>query len=105
MHFDFTEKVKTLQKRLQSFMDEHIYPNEHRHHTELDPNDRWKPSRIIEELKPKARAGKRGRGWVNESGIRAAVRDHGPFHHGGGGIQLLRAGHGQHGSVGALWLA
>ncbi len=24
--------------------------------TELNPNDRWKPSRIIEELKPKARA-------------------------------------------------
>jgi acyl-CoA dehydrogenase len=56
MHFDFSEKVQTLQKRLQSFMDEHIYPNEHRYHTELNPNDRWKPSRIIEELKPKARA-------------------------------------------------
>ena len=48
MNFDFPEKVKTLQKRLQSFMDEHVYPNEVRHHTELDPNDRWKPSRIIE---------------------------------------------------------
>ena len=56
MHFDFSEKVQTLQKRLQHFMDEHIYPNEHRHHEELNPNDRWKPSRIIEELKPKARA-------------------------------------------------
>ncbi len=56
MHFDFSEKVQTLQKRLQNFMDEYIYPNEHRHHDELNPNDRWKPSRIIEELKPKARA-------------------------------------------------
>src|SRR3982075_3160776 len=56
MHFDFSEKVQTLQKRLQNFMDEHIYPNERRHHTELDPNDRWRPTRIIEELKPKARA-------------------------------------------------
>src|SRR5712675_850503 len=56
MHFDFSEKVQTLQKRLQLFMDEHVYPNEHRHHEELNPNDRWKPSRIIEELKPKARA-------------------------------------------------
>jgi len=56
MHFDFSEKVQTLQNRLQRFMDEHVYPNEHRHHEELNPNDRWKPSRIIEELKPKARA-------------------------------------------------
>src|SRR5258707_8412354 len=56
MHFDFSEKVQTLQKRLQHFMDEHIYPNEQRYHEELNPNDRWKPSRIIEELKPKARA-------------------------------------------------
>src|ERR1700716_3305759 len=56
MHFDFSEKVQTLQKRLQNFMDEHIYPNERRHHTELDPNDRWAPSKVIEELKPKARA-------------------------------------------------
>jgi acyl-CoA dehydrogenase len=56
MNFDFSEKVQTLQKRLQSFMDEHVYPNERRHHEELNPNDRWKPSRIIEELKPKARA-------------------------------------------------
>jgi acyl-CoA dehydrogenase len=37
-------------------LDEHVYPNEHRHHEELNPDDRWKPSRIIEELKPKARA-------------------------------------------------
>jgi len=37
MHFDFSEKVQTLQKRLQHFMDEHVYPNEHRHHEELEP--------------------------------------------------------------------
>lgn len=55
MSFEFSEKVKELQRRLQSFMDEHIYPNEPRFHEEI-ANDRWKPSRIIEELKPKARA-------------------------------------------------
>jgi acyl-CoA dehydrogenase len=53
--FEFSDKVKELQRRLQSFMDEHIYPNEPRHHEEI-ARDRWKPTRIIEDLKPKARA-------------------------------------------------
>jgi acyl-CoA dehydrogenase len=56
MNFEFTDKVKSLQKRLQAFMDEHIYPNEQRHHDEINPDDRWRPSEIIEELKPKAHA-------------------------------------------------
>ncbi len=36
-------------------MDEHIYPNEQRFLDEIE-SDRWKPTRIVEELKPKARA-------------------------------------------------
>jgi acyl-CoA dehydrogenase len=56
MHFDFSDKVKSLQKKLQAFMDEHIYPNEQRFESETEQGDRWQPSRIIEELKPKARA-------------------------------------------------
>jgi len=36
-------------------MDEHIYPNEDRFHKEIEL-DRWKPTQIVEELKPKARA-------------------------------------------------
>ena len=56
MNFEYTDKVKALQKKLQAFMDEHIYPNEQRHHDEINPDDRWRPSEIIEELKPKARA-------------------------------------------------
>ena len=55
MTFEFSEKTKELQKRLQRFMDEHIYPNEQRFHEEVE-RDRWKPTKIIEELKPKARA-------------------------------------------------
>jgi acyl-CoA dehydrogenase len=55
MNFDFSEKTKDLQRRLQAFMDEHIYPNEQRLEGEIERN-RWKPSEIIEELKPKARA-------------------------------------------------
>jgi acyl-CoA dehydrogenase len=56
MNFEFTDKVKSLQTRLGDFMDEHIYPNEQRYAQELDPDDRWRPSELIEELKPKARA-------------------------------------------------
>jgi len=56
MQFEYSDKVKSLQGRLQAFMDEHIYPNEQRHHDELHHGDRWQPSRVIEELKPKARA-------------------------------------------------
>ena len=57
MHFEYSDKVKGLQKRLQEFMDEYIYPNEDRFTAEHDSKtDRWAPSRVIEELKPKARA-------------------------------------------------
>jgi acyl-CoA dehydrogenase len=55
MHFEFSEKSNDLQKRLTAFMDEHIYPNEARFHEEVERN-RWSPTRIIEELKAKARA-------------------------------------------------
>ncbi len=55
MKFDYSDKVKALQGRLQGFMDEYIYPNEQRFLDEIGSN-RWLPARIIEELKPKARA-------------------------------------------------
>src|SRR5437016_14614008 len=55
MNFSFSSKVKDLQRRLQVFMDEHIYPNEQRYHDEIGRN-RWSPPVVIEELKPKARA-------------------------------------------------
>jgi acyl-CoA dehydrogenase len=55
MNFEFSDKVKDLQRSLQAFMDEYIYPNEQRFYAEIEHN-RWSPTRIIEELKPKARA-------------------------------------------------
>ena len=54
MNFEFSNKTKELQRRLQAFMAEHIYPNEPRFQDEIE-RDRWKPTRVIEELKPKAR--------------------------------------------------
>ena len=53
MDFSFSSKVKDLQRRLQVFMDEHIYPNEQRYHDEIEAG---LPPTVIEELKPKGRA-------------------------------------------------
>jgi acyl-CoA dehydrogenase len=55
VNFEFSDRVKNLQGRLQAFLDEHIYPNERRFYDEIEQN-RWSPTRIVEELKPKARA-------------------------------------------------
>ena len=54
MEFELSAKTKELQQRLQSFMETHIYPNEQGFYEEVE-RERWKPTRIIEELKPKAR--------------------------------------------------
>jgi acyl-CoA dehydrogenase len=56
MNFEFSDKVRELQKRLQAFMDEHIYPNEDIFRQQINEGDRWQPTAIVEELKPKARA-------------------------------------------------
>ena len=53
--FEFSDKVKALGRRLQKFLDEHIYPNEQRYRDEI-AKERWKPTRVVEELKAKARA-------------------------------------------------
>ena len=55
MHFEYSDKVKALQKQLLAFMDEHIYPNEKVFQKQIEEGDRWEPTAIIEELKPKAR--------------------------------------------------
>ena len=55
MSFELNDKTTILQSRLQQFMDAHIYSNEQRFHEEVE-RDRWKPTKIIEELKVKARA-------------------------------------------------
>jgi acyl-CoA dehydrogenase len=54
MNFEVSEKTKELQNRLQAFMDSHVYPNEEKFQAEI-ALARWKPTRIVEELKAKAR--------------------------------------------------
>jgi acyl-CoA dehydrogenase len=54
--FAYSDKVKALQEKLTRFMDDHVYPNEHRYNDGVTPENRWQPRAIIEELKPKAKA-------------------------------------------------
>ncbi len=60
MDFAYSERVKALQDKLARFMDAHVYPNERRFRDEVEANrakgNPWVPTRLIEELKPKARA-------------------------------------------------
>ena len=59
MDFQYSPKVIDLQSRLKAFMDEHIYPNEATFYGEIAANrkagDAWIPTKIVEQLKAKAR--------------------------------------------------
>ncbi len=56
MDFDYSPKVIELQDRLRAFMEAHVYPNEQRFDDEVGQGNRWQPTRLIEELKAKAKA-------------------------------------------------
>jgi acyl-CoA dehydrogenase len=60
MDFAHSDKVQDLQRRVSAFMNEHIYPNEARFFAEVTANrakgDPWVPTRVMDELKAKARA-------------------------------------------------
>jgi acyl-CoA dehydrogenase len=55
MDFAYSEKVQKLQARLRAFMEQHIYPIEKTFHAQVAEGDRWQPTRIVEELKKRAR--------------------------------------------------
>jgi acyl-CoA dehydrogenase len=54
MNFEVSEKTKELQQRVRAFMDSHVYPNEEEFQAEI-AQARWKPTRIVEDLKAKVR--------------------------------------------------
>jgi acyl-CoA dehydrogenase len=60
MQFQHSQRALDLQSRVDAFMNEHIFPNEARFAADIEENTRrgarWTPTRLIEELKPKARA-------------------------------------------------
>ena len=56
MLYPESDRVKALKRRLESFMDRHVYPNEERFYKEAEQLGPWKVYPVVEELKPKARA-------------------------------------------------
>lgn len=58
MDFSYSDKVKDLQKRVTTFMEENVYPNESVYKEQLDSQeDRWaEVPPIMEEMKKKAKA-------------------------------------------------
>jgi len=56
MDFAYSDKVRALQARVAAFMAAHVYPNEQRFHDEVNTGERWEPTKLIEELKVKAKA-------------------------------------------------
>jgi len=73
MHFDYSDKVKALQKRVSDFMTEHVYPNEATFLRQINDGDRWQPTRIVEELKEKAKAAKLWNLFLPESELGAGL--------------------------------
>ncbi|GLQ05652.1 acyl-CoA dehydrogenase family protein [Sneathiella chinensis] len=55
MNFEYSDKVKDLQARVQAFMDEHVYPAEELFAEQVSQGDRWQPTEIVESLKAKAK--------------------------------------------------
>ena len=53
---ELSDKVKGLMEKVEKFMDDHIYPNERAIAEEIDSGDRWQPSKIMEDLKSKAKS-------------------------------------------------
>ncbi|TVP91243.1 MAG: acyl-CoA dehydrogenase [Pseudomonadaceae bacterium] len=56
MDFGYSPKVKELRERVDAFMQEHVFPNEHVFEQQVAEGDRWQPTAIVEELKEKAKA-------------------------------------------------
>ena len=71
MDFGYSDKVKELEQRVSAFMDDYIYPNEARFHAEVAENrakgNPWVPTRVMEELKAKAREQGLWNLWLPES--------------------------------------
>jgi acyl-CoA dehydrogenase len=55
MDFEYSARTQDLLARLTAFMDEHVYPNEQRFAAEVAEGDRWQPTKVVEELKARAK--------------------------------------------------
>ena len=77
MDFAHSPKVQELQKRVTAFMEQHVYPSEAVFHAEVEVNRRkgnaWIPTRVVEDLKKKARAAGLWNLWLPESEFGAGL--------------------------------
>ncbi len=55
MDFEYSDKVRELQLRVQDFMDRVVYPNEARYYRELEEGGRWCVPPVMEEMKAEAK--------------------------------------------------
>lgn len=56
MDFTLTERQTHFRDRVRDFIVREIAPRDHDYHMDVERGDRWAPSSVIEELKPRARA-------------------------------------------------
>src|SRR5882757_7713121 len=73
MEFEYSEKVRTLQARIEAFMAEHIYPNEEELFAQVNEGDRWQPVALLEELKARSRAAGLWNLFLPESALGAGL--------------------------------
>ena len=52
---EISQKSQSLKARIETFMEENIYPNEARFYRESEDLGPWKVQPVVEELKAKAR--------------------------------------------------
>lgn len=56
MDFTLNERETHFRDRVRAFIEQHIAPRQDDYYADLKAGDRWAPSTVIEELKPKAKA-------------------------------------------------
>ena len=55
MNFEYSDKVRELQLRVQDFMDRVVYPNEEKYYQQLEDGGRWCIAPVMEEMKEQAK--------------------------------------------------
>jgi acyl-CoA dehydrogenase len=56
MDFTLSDRETHFRDRVRAFIADHVEPRQADYYADLKQGDRWAPSRVIEELKPKAKA-------------------------------------------------
>ena len=54
--FQVSPRAQELYRRVQAFMEAHVYPNEGEFQRQVETGERWQPTALMEQLKARARA-------------------------------------------------